>query len=293
MKMNKFIATIIIVSINLIHAKSQDLIITDKGDSLNCKIMKIRGAHFHITFKDEDKIRRAVLPSSMVKYYQKEYYHTREKVKDTIVVLDDNPMIRFSISGGLSNLVAKISDQIPSDFIPYMKELRSGYHIGGDLNYYITGTQGIGIKYSMFRTKNQLNNIYIIYPNGQTRSGILRDDITIQFIGPSYCMRMFLGNKYSHLISNISLGYLDYRNNAKLIDDFILSSSALGFSGDIGIDFLIDNNISLGIAFSITLGTLSKFEIDDGVSIQTIELDKENFENISRIDLSIGLKYYK
>jgi len=41
------------------------------------------------------------------------------------------------------------------------------------------------------------------------------------------------------------------------------------------------------------MGTLNQYNYDDGKTKKTIKLEKDNLENISRIDLSIGLRWNK
>src|SRR5688500_5051457 len=47
-----------------------------------------------------------------------------------------NKNFRIGVKGGWSYLIAKTSKEVPNDFKNYMKELKSGYHFGGDLGYY-------------------------------------------------------------------------------------------------------------------------------------------------------------
>ena len=144
----------------------------------------------------------------------------------------------------------------------------------------------------MFKTKNQLDNIYTTSTvTGQVRTGSLKDDITIQYFGPALCTRIISANKQTQLVSDLSLGYLSYKNNATVIDNFILTGGTIGFLWDLGVDFAIDKNISLGFSFAFIIGTLNQYDFDDGKQVQTIKLDKDNLESISRIDISAGLKW--
>jgi len=51
-------------------------------------------------------------------------------------------------------------------------------------------------------------------------------------------------------------------------------------------------NIALGIHLGLFASKLKKATVDDGTTRTTIDLPKEQYENVSAIDLSAGLKIY-
>lgn len=275
--------------------RAQDLIVTDKGDSLNCKITKIGNDFIHFTFKYENEIRNTLLPVRQIKFYKKDCYTKPEVPADKIKNADGNyQKFRVGIYGGWSNRTAKVSNSVPSAFQQYVKDLKSGYHIGEDFSYFISENIGFGAKYTIYRASNQLDNIYAVDTvTGQVRTGKLKDDITIQYFGPTICKRISSTNKKTNFISDFSLGYLSYKDNATVIDNFTLTSGTFGLFWDLGVDFSIDKNLSLGLFFSYTIGTLNQYYYDDGSKTKTIKLDQNNSENISRIDLSVGLRWNK
>lgn len=293
--MRLFLTTVLFFALLDNVVKAQDLIVTAKGDSLNCKITKLKNDFIHFTFKYENEIRNTLLPVGQVKFHQKDFYSHVEVPADKIKNLDGNyQKFRIGGYGGWSYLTAKVSDNVPPNFRQYVKDLQSGYHLGADFSYFTSENIGFGIKYSMFKTGNELDNIYAVDTvTGQVRTGKLKDDITIQYFGPTICTRISSSNKKTHFISNFSLGYLSYKNNATVIDNFILTSGTLGLMWDLGVDFSIDKNLSLGLFFAYKLGTLNQFNYDNGKQNKTIKLDKDNVESISRIDLSVGLRWNK
>jgi len=40
-------------------------------------------------------------------------------------------------------------------------------------------------------------------------------------------------------------------------------------------------------------GVLSQYEISDGRRTETVKLDKDAYENLSRVDISVGLRFNK
>ncbi|MBC7913707.1 MAG: hypothetical protein H7Y07_06250 [Pyrinomonadaceae bacterium] len=231
------------------------------------------------------------------------------KINNTEIIKDEPPKAppitvkpkantdynRFTIGahGGWSYMTAKISKQVPADFKQYIRELKSGYHFGGDVSYNWSEQMGAGLKYSNFRTQNMVQNITATdNTTGQTRTGRLQDDVSIHFIGPAYYNKFVSRNKKTVISSGLSIGYLSYKNNGVIIDNFILTGNTIGFAFDFGVDAMLSKELGLGFKFANTSGSLSELEKNDGRTTQSIKLKDDQRESISRIDLSIGLKYY-
>ncbi len=286
---------IVIVAITIISfsSQAQDLIVTSEGDSLNCKITRIKLDNIYFTFKHKEEIRSTLLPKSQVLFQQYNYYQISEVPADKVVGNEVYPHFRAAINGGWSYRVAKISNSVPSDFKQYAKDLNSGIHYGLDLSYYFSEPLGVGFKYYNYKSKNKIDNIYISFIDGQTQYGKMSDDISINFIGPFFSTRMLNTDKKNSLLMNLGIGYMGYKNNAVLISDYTIRGNSLGLSWDIGYDIGLSENFAIGFQFSWMVGTLTQVEISDGSRTETIKFDKENFENLSRIDLSIGLRFNK
>jgi hypothetical protein len=233
------------------------------------------------------------LPLEQVNFYQFNYYQTSEVPADRIVGIELYPHFRLAINGGWSYRTAKLADNIPYDLTQYVKDLKSGYHYGLDLSYYFTEQFGLGFKYCNYRSKNEINDVYVTLSEGTKQYGKMSDDISIQFIGPYYSTRLLNANKKNSLIMNFSIGYMGYKDKAVLISDYTIKGNSLGLSMDIGYDIGLTKNFALGFQFSYLIGTLSKYEYFEGTYKETIELEKNNYESLSRFDLSIGLRFTK
>lgn len=279
----------IVFSANL---HSQDLIVTSEGDSLNCKITNIKTENIYFTFKHKNEIRSTLLPVNQVKYYQYNFFQTTEVPADKVTVNEIYPHFRAAFNGGLSNRTAKLADNIPSEFEQYMKNLKSGYNYNLDLSYFFAEQLGIGFKYNVFLSKNEIENIYVKQPDGSTLHGKMSDDITINFIGPFFSTRLLNSKKNNSLICNIGLGYTGYTDNAVVIYDLLIKGNTLGICLDIGYDVGISDNVAIGFQISLLNGTLTQYELSQGTYKETVKLEDE-YESLARIDLSIGLRFSK
>ena len=66
-----------------------------------------------------------------------------------------------------------------------------------------------------------------------------------------------------------------------------LSSSNLGFGGSLGIDYLITENIGLGISFNGYFGSVNSLTVKDGDEVPLSEPI-----SLNRLDINVGLKIH-
>jgi hypothetical protein len=74
---------------------------------------------------------------------------------------------------------------------------------------------------------------------------------------------------------------------------FLLTGKAFASNLDLGLEYFVFPRISAGINVSYFLSSLKKVTLNDGNSTTVQELEKENYENISRLDLSVGIRFYR
>ncbi len=270
--------------------KAQDLIVTSKGDSLNCKIAKVKGQYIYFTYKHEDEIRNTLMPIAQVKFQQTNFYQTVEVPADKILESEDYPHFRIAVNGGYSYILARLSSDIPKDFESYYKGLKSGYHYSGDIAYYFTEQLGIGFKYLMFRSSGEIVNVYATLPDGTVQYGKLSDDVSTSFVGPLFSTRFLDKNKRNSFIMAVGLGYMGYTDDAVAISSLLFKGSTIGLCWDIGYDIGITDNFAIGFQISCLDATLMQYDLTKGGITETIKLDQKNYEGLSRLDLSIGLR---
>jgi len=272
---------------------SQDLIVTNDGDSINCKITKVKTDNIYFTFKHKDEIRSTLLPVSNIKTHQFDYFQTSEVPKEKVVGYENYQHFKIAINGGYSYQTAKVAESVPSDFKDYINELKSGYHFGGDLTYYFTEPLGFGFKYYLFKSSNSIDNIYLEDTDGNRTYGKMSDDLTISFIGPTFSTRLLSHDKKNAFLMNLSLGYMGYSNYKVIVDKYKMTGRTMGLSFDIGYDIGLSENLSLGFQISFLSGTLFEYDWNDGSTTETIDLEEGEYESLNRIDFSVGLRFSK
>jgi hypothetical protein len=287
---NTFLFFLFIFIANTVN--SQDLIVTSEGDSINCKISKVKSDNIYFVFNYKGEIRSTLLPNSSIKTYQFKYFQTSEVPKEKIVMHGAFQHLRVALNGGYSYHTAKIAENIPSDFKDYAEDLKSGSHFGGDITYFFSEPLGVGLKYCQFKTSNSMDDVYMEDGDGNVYVGRMSDDLTISFIGPMFSSRFFDGNKRNAMFMNLSLGYMSYSDNKFIIiDRYKMTGKTVGVSLDFGYDVALSKKVSLGFQISLLTGTLFEYELSDGHRSETVDLDIGEYESLNRIDLSIGLRF--
>jgi hypothetical protein len=285
---NIFIILLVIFMANPMFA--QDLIVTNEHDSIHCKITKVKADYIYFTFKHKDEIRSTLLPLSNVITHQYDFYPASEVLNEVVMKNDNYQHVRIALNGGFSYHTARVAGSVPDDFRDYVNQLKSGLHFGGDLTYYFTEPLGLGMKYLLYKTSNSLDGIYLEDEYGNRRYGIMSDDLTISFLGPTFSTRLFSHDKKGAFLLNTSIGYMGYSNNKVIVDNYKMTGSTLGLAFDFGYDVGLTDNLSLGFQLSYISGTLFEYDWNDGVTTETIKLDINSYESLNRIDVSIGLR---
>lgn len=215
----------------------------------------------------------------------------KAKAQNMTTQTTGTPRFRITVQGGFSQLLAKTSEAVPAENRNYVSELKSGYHYGADVSYFVTNTWGLGAKISQFNSSNS-GMISGTDQMGNLVKLVMDDNIKHTFIGPSFTTKhTTLNNKHTFLFG-VALGYLGYVNNSLLGDQPIkVTGATFGSALDAAYDLSITNNIAIGAQLSVTGGTLSKLTYSSGGMTSTQTFEKDEKESMTRLDFSLGARF--
>ncbi len=264
---------------------AQDLIVTSKNDSINAKIIETKKGYTRFNFVKNGEIRRTLLPLSEIKFQQKGFYSTPEvsvtyKSKNTF----ERPKFRIAVHGGASFLIAKTSDKVEEPLLrDHVKKLKSGYNLGFDFNYFLNEHYGFGIKFSRFSSSNKEDLLVGVENNWN-----------LTYIGPSFVSRLVSSNGKNAWVFGFSLGYMGFKDEEQIGSfpnnvNTTITGSTLGSALDFGFDLHLSEKLYLGFLANYTSAVFSKYKSKTGGV--TKEKDLEEKDNLSRIDLSVGLRF--
>lgn len=272
-------------------ALAQDMIITNNGDTIHCRITEIARDHirFHSTKDSTSSNTRLIARSFVRDYYQKTANDNKPKVKRK----RDYSVASLRIGAGYSYW-------IPSDYVlsgqtdSYFKRLRSGYNLNAALTFYLNPAIGLGIRYSAFRTKQSETRITSTdtLPNGQLQKteATIGDDITVQSIGVSINIKV-KSNAHPRfqVLAGLSPAYTTFVDKAVNDFDLKLKSDAFSFSLTTGPEY----QLYKGLYISLLINAEFTFFNHVVYQYNTYQRkEKTNDLDVKRIEASLGLSYY-
>ena len=261
---------------------AQDLIVTTDGDSLNCKITKQQDGFVHFRYLKEGQSKVTLLPVKKINSIIQAYYPIPVTEKRTSVHhSQDYSKWQYGVRAGYAYRTAKVSDQLNDEYQDYIKKLKSGFIVGGDIHHYISESLGFGLKYTLNKHKKD-------------EGGDFNDNITMHYIAASFLNRFILANQDNYLLLGANLGYQSYKDKTVVLGyDVTVAGHRAGF----GLDAKFGHKISPGAAIlfglSFTGATLTRIKAGSGSQKQTIKLPKDQNESLTRLELTPGLEFGK
>lgn len=293
----------------------QDIIVKMNDDTIYCTIIKVQVEQIHFRYQENDTLRQKALPLSQVKSYYKDNTpqsskkqknnegnpnihksNTSENLPNTIVTRQkerstDQGLLIFSISGGYSHLLGRINKNLSPEFYNYTKELLSGAHFKSIISYYVSDNIGFGLKYSYFETKNKMSIIAQDPGTGIYNKGERSDRIMINSFNAGLAVKEPIIQEKLFYNGVFAVGYFSFRNNSTFFRDIIIKGESFGLDFDQALDYYFTPDIGLTFSVSCFLGVLGQLEYDYGGVKQFQKLPKDQLANVSRIDLSVGMKF--
>ena len=299
------VITIIFIS-TMLSALGQDRLITTVGDTVYCKIERIDGQYLIFTV-DHDSQRERKIAFSLVDGYDRNYlkqpkdeapekptpekpayekprsiYTTQPSVSPTRRSKKKGFMLGIAV--GYSHRIAKISEGLPDELEKYIRKLKSGFALKIDAAYFFGRYFGLGAKYSMAYSGNRLSNISFQDQKGNIIVGDIADHISMHFMGLHLTSRGGPRSGNGHFLPGITLGYTAYQNKATVIDAFTLTSGTFSVGVDLVAEFKVGRGTYLGFGADYITGILNHYNYKDATPSDTITMEGDARDNLSRIE---------
>ncbi|MCF0057391.1 outer membrane beta-barrel protein [Dyadobacter sp. CY356] len=185
----------------------------------------------------------------------------------------------FGLNGGYSYRLPNAGTRSDTPYSKYFRELKTGFSIGADAHKFLWPHIGLGLKYNFYKSKGEYNADF-------------SDDVSIQFIGPSVVYQSPFENGKTSVLAGFAMGYQSYKNNARAYGkDFTLKGNATGWAVSLGLEQKLSNHLAINLSGACYLGTSYKFRKEMAGQTETIKLSRENFEDLSRIEITLGIKF--
>ena len=275
--------------------QSQDLIVTNSGDSINCTITKITKDYIYFTFKHNTEVRNTLLPVDQVKVQQKKYFSEPE-IPANYVFKAKYPHFRVAIDGGWQYRLAKLASGMDVFWQEHYKKMKSGFHYDVQAAYFFADNHGIEVMFSQQFFDNTMRNVILFDEEGNAiASGILKEKNRFNYAGANYVVRFFNSKKKNYFLMTFGLGYLGYIDKLFFNNNEYskITATTLGGNFGLGYDIGISENFGIGFKLSFMGGTFRNYKQTlNGITTNETTTEKTS-EGLGTIKLSVGLRFNK
>jgi hypothetical protein len=280
---------------------SQDWIKPFNHDTLSCKIARITkdAVYFDI---NTNGIRTSgkILKTNIAGYH---IAGEEELPFSDQAIIPTYKRITLVLNGGYGYLLGSTSKAINSmtsvgftrdQANAYYNDLKSGFFVAGELYYNLNSRLSIGLTDKFFmnsaaatNAQEDPYNMTIIYYSSSEKIYVNYSGLAVSFY-QQYGKRGRL-----RLNSSLSVGVTSYRDEAVYTNTYVLITGICpGTDLSVGMEYRINDLISLNAGISSYISYLKKVKVTDGTNTTEITLEKGNTENLSRLDLSAGIRFY-
>ncbi|MBE0673373.1 MAG: hypothetical protein IH591_01805 [Bacteroidales bacterium] len=302
MKRNLLIAFILAGTVTSLSG--QDRIITYNNDTIHCEILKISisnilyrtsAASFRSTnrvpLSEVQNFSVSAVESSMTKYKP--------------VMSDRYSGLRLGLSVGAGYNLNIMDENLSEMVLPSMEQdlaesliarLRSGILVNADILWLLSSGLGVGLQYKFINSSASFEGFVDQYPGPDIVYLTFKERVYVNFIGVELLYRESLDEqKRFYVYCNGSFGPAIYRQEYEYYyyhGNSISTGKTFGMEGTVGFEFFINPHLSVGAGLSGFNAVIKKVVATDGIYTLKIDLPEERYENLSRIDLSLGIKLY-
>lgn len=278
---------------------SQDKIITNNNDTIDCKIDKVshNTIFFELTTRGVKTTGR--LPLNGILNYliakSPDYFQN-------FIPTESFQRLRFGLSGGLGYILSsskKAESEMknmgfePDKVKSYYRDLRTGWYAKTDLSWFFSAKYGAGIKYKFFDTSGKTDGLVDPQDGVSLYYTTFSEHIYVNYVAGAFYYQEYFGRRKSlKLNTGISLGSVMYRDEAKFLKNYLMTGKNFGMDVNLEVEYFLNHYLSISADLSDFTSTITKMKLSDGISSSTLKLEKGNYENLSRLDFSIGIFIY-
>ena len=320
--MKKLIVGLLML-ISLQFVSGQDKIITSQQDTIFCRIVSISSSHIQYEQKVENQYVGKFIPTEQVLAYFRNTQSSEPDHKYSIDRQRPKPAHRWLIGvypGRASLLASTTNDEkemidlgIPKkQAVDYNKKLNRGWSISGDIHYLFSDYFGLGAKYSLFTSSVKQDFTIAINSMFPEYACVgVKEKFYIHYAGPSVIFRQLLDEKTRiYLTETLSVGYVHFRDETRMdpnqytfhisniyglpsaVYNFLTEGKTWGANAGLSIGYFPVSRLSVGVNAGFMYARLTKLELSTKQTSQTLELDKRDYENLTRFDYSFYIRFH-
>ncbi len=316
----KFCTLVFFALVFLPRAEAQDQVILLNGDTLECAIYKENNNFLFFKQKAAGVSSKGKISKNEVAEWtyraadvnqapvevEKQPESTREitlsKPYDPGEAERKTPF-RVSLNAGSGLLIGDTEKPIKEmedkgvpkgDAENYTNDLVTGHTGKFTVHYQLWKNYWLGVLYNGFYTDAKILTRMDFGDGHNWIYGEVGEKNYVNFVGPSFFSESKFGRDSRFAVhSSYSIGPAFYRNEVEIMrQQILLSGVALGQNLDLGFAYFIKPQWAISLDASIFASQLRKMTVKTLNSTQTIDLEKEDYNNLSRLEMSFGVVFY-
>jgi hypothetical protein len=280
----------------------QDRIITLNHDTIACKIQRVTRSDIHFDVSTQGVTTTGRMPLAGILSYTVSSPEGSVP-EDKSVSTRSAGGLRLGLNGGMGYIISSSKEaeeamvnlgMTEEKARSYYSDLKTGWYGSADATWMINQKYGAGLRYKFFNTTAATEGYFDPGDGFNLYYATFRENIFVNYAGVSMFYQEPIGKKEVwSLYSAFSMGMAFYRNEFEVFyGNFLITGNALGLDGSLGLEYRITPGISAGAELSIFTGTIRKIKITDGEMNETVDLEKDNYESLSRAEVSLGIRFY-
>ena len=277
------------------NLQAQDLIVTNRGDSINCKITKTTKNYVYFTFNYNAEIRNTLLPANQITTQQKGYFSVPE-LPANYRYKNIFPHFRAAIDGGWQYRTAKLASGMEPVWEEHYKKMKSGFHYDIQAAYFFWESVGVELMFSRQLFGHSLGKGYLTDAEGNfVASGELKEKIAFNYTGANYLLRLFDSKKKNCWLFSVGFGYMGYNDRLLLdnVENKKITAGTFGTNIAIGYDIGLSENFGMGFKLSLMGGSFRNYKLTtDGITTNET-MPEKTAEGLGTVKLSVGLRFNK
>lgn len=281
-----------------VSLRAQDLIVRIYGDTIHCRVDQ---EDQHFVYYRTTPSRRGVSKIISIKEVREIFYDVNTNRKKVGLRKTERlyEKIQITMQAGYSHILV-IDDMYGDKLEELYDELRGGTYLDARGNYFLNADVGVGFLYShsRFRTKTEISVKLSAPPALEFNGGLLHNRY-VNYYAVNLAYRMQSDASKTVFQIDAGLGILTFEDRGKLIDEFQLTSFALGGHLSGSFQLGLGEGLYLPAYVSLKGFSLSSFKLntDPDIDPDLREIMEGIYFNLgrgismSRLDVGIGLGF--
>lgn len=277
------------------QSKSQDLIVTNNNDSINCQIVEKKGSFTIYRIRVDGAVQSRALKDEFILKTEVGYYLNKPNNEKYIIAnqKETKKIFMFNVGINKSSLLEYYNGSGPTQLDAYYTDLTNTASFNAEVEALLSNKFSLGLRYELYKSDAEYKDLPVPGPSN-TYLFDLDEDLIIHTISPKFSFRKNVFDEKNLIVLSAMYDYNLY-NNIFTIEE---SGSSYSATGDIsgkssGVSFaasyerVISNDFRVGLTGMYKMCTVKKVEIN-GVEQSLVG---SNQINLNRLNIGLYISF--